>query len=273
MNPIYVNAIGLFAPGLTNWGEGQQILRGDKPYLPAENTKPPVSKSLPANERRRTSTTIKLALQVATEAVHLSGHSLSPVKSVFASASGDMDIVQNNCLALTLPDKPVSPIQFHNSVHNGPAGYWSIAINSHLPTTSLSAYTGSFAAGLLEAYTQLVTNPRPMLLVAYDIPSPTPLDQVRPVFDIFGVALLLQLEASASSLGRILPEIISDNGVETRLNDAKLEVLRLDNPAARSLPLLACLAKRQNKAITLPYLSDLKLRILCEAPHSSIFRS
>jgi Beta-ketoacyl synthase, N-terminal domain len=267
MNPLYVNAIGLFAPGLTNWDKSQQILRGDKQYLPAENTKPPVCQFLPANERRRTSTTIKLALQVATEALHLSGHSLSPVKSVFASGSGDMDIVQNNCLALTLPDKPVSPIQFHNSVHNGPAGYWSIAINSHLPTTSLSAYTGSFAAGLLEAYTQLVTEPRPpMLLVAYDIPSPTPLDQARPVFAIFGVALLLQLEASASSLGRISPEIISDSGIETRLNDAKLEVLRLDNPAARSLPLLTCLAKRQNEAITLPYLSDLKLRILYEAP-------
>lgn len=266
MNPIYVDGIGLFAPGLTNWYEGQQILRGDNQYLPAENPKPPVSKFLPANERRRTSTTIKLALQVATEALHLGEHSLNTVKSVFASASGDMEIVQNNCLALTLPDKPVSPIQFHNSVHNGPAGYWSIAINSHLPTTSLSAYTGSFAAGLLEAYTQLVTEPPSVLLVAYDIPSPTPLDQARPVFGIFGVALLLRLEASASSISRISIEMISDSGIDdTRLNDAALETLRLDNPAARSLPLLTSLAQRQDKTITLPYLADLKLRILCEA--------
>ncbi len=41
------------------------------------------------------------------------------------------------------------PTQFHNSVHNAVAGYWSIATKSTQPMTCLAAHDHSFAAGLL----------------------------------------------------------------------------------------------------------------------------
>ena len=37
------------------------------------------------------------------------------------------DTIHAVCTALTEPDYPVSPTRFSNSVHNAPAGYWSIA--------------------------------------------------------------------------------------------------------------------------------------------------
>ena len=71
--------------------------------------------------------------------------------TVFASSGGDSEVLDKICTALTLPDRPVSPTQFHHSVHNTPAGYWSIATGCTQPSLSLSAYDSSFSAGLLEA--------------------------------------------------------------------------------------------------------------------------
>ncbi|MET0042628.1 MAG: beta-ketoacyl synthase chain length factor, partial [Candidatus Thiodiazotropha sp. 6PLUC3] len=80
--------------------------------------------------------TIKIALQAAEEALRDYSDS-EGVLSVFSSSEGDLDIIDQICLALSQEDRPVSPTQFHNSVHNAPAGYWSIGSGSHQGSTSL----------------------------------------------------------------------------------------------------------------------------------------
>ena len=50
--------------------------------------------------------------------------------TVFTSSSGDGDNVHEICETLAAADRQVSPTRFHNSVHNAPAGYWSIATRS-----------------------------------------------------------------------------------------------------------------------------------------------
>jgi hypothetical protein len=94
-----------------------------------------------------------------------------------------------------------------------------------------------------------------VLLVAYDLPYPEPLNRLRPIDTAFGVALLLTPPRGASggapagvSLGvsrRVLAELrvaISATGEASRCADPGLEALRRGNPAARSLPLFVRLA-------------------------------
>jgi hypothetical protein len=155
--------------------------------------------------------------------------------------------------ALTLPEKPVSPNLFNNSVHNAPTGYWSIATGSQQTSTSLTAYDASFAAGLLDAMSLLVVEQRPVLLVSYDAPPASPLLPFRPVKIPFAVALLLSASRSPHSQSRITINVVYGQQ-EDSLQDTHLEALRVGNPAARSLPLLQAMAEQQQRSVMLPYL-------------------
>ena len=163
-----IDFIGLCAPGMSNWEEAQGILRNEQPFEYAElpSMKPQV---LPPNERRRVTRLIKIALQVACEVSELSALEANGVPNVFASSLGDIEITDKICRALATDEKPVSPTQFHNSVHNAPAGYWSIATASKQNSTSLSAHDASFAAGLLETACLVNQEAEKALLVAYDV--------------------------------------------------------------------------------------------------------
>ena len=129
---IRLRGLGVMAPGLPGWKAAAPILREGAGYRPEPLSKL-VPQMLPANERRRTTATIKLALEAGAEAM---GDDGAAPAAVFASSDGDLDIVHLLCSALALPERAVSPTHFHNSVHNAPAGYWSIASGNTLPSTS-----------------------------------------------------------------------------------------------------------------------------------------
>ena len=154
------------------------------------------------------------------------------------------------CTALIEPDRAVSPTQFHHSVHNTPAGYWAIATGCVLPSLSLSAYDGSFAAGLREAAALASTEATRVLLIAYDLPLPFPLAERRTIVAPFAVALLLNPAPIDERLAllRLQP---GRSGTADQLEDAELEQLRAGNPAARSLPLLCAIARRRTGSIAL----------------------
>lgn len=259
MTAVFVQGVGLVAPGLLGWRANLDVLRGARAYqaqpLPAFNPA-----LLPANERRRLTPTTKLALQAAQEALEPSAISADHLCSVFASSGGDYEIIDKLCTALLLPERPVSPTHFHNSVHNAAAGYWTIATGCHQPSTSLSAYDWSFSAGLLEAATVAHGEGVPVLLVAYDQPAPFPLSEARPLHAPFATALLLEPEPSPAGFAELRLGLTSQ-GSEDQLNDPQLERLRTGNPAARSLPLLQAMAGGRAGAVRLPYLSGQQLLI------------
>lgn len=234
---VGIAGIGLVAPGLPSWEGARAVLSGQDAYEPAplERFVPEV---LPANERRRTTPPIKLALQVAGEAVGRVALAASDMPSVFASSDGDMVVVDRICSALAQPERPVSPTDFHNSVHNAPAGYWSIAAEATEPSTSISAREDTFGAGLVEAATQVQAGGRPVLLVAYDHPAPGVLEALPPVQIPFGVSLVLTPDAGQDRLRLSL----GATEEPTRMGTEPLETLRRSSPAARSLPLLAGMA-------------------------------
>jgi hypothetical protein len=184
-------------------------------------------------------------MAVADEAVAASGLDAATLATVFAASGGEGSNCHALCESLAAPERPVSPTRFTNSVHNAPAGYWHIAVASRAPSTSLSAYDDSFAAGLLEAAAQVVSTMRPVLLVAGDVPYPEPLHRLRPLPHPFGVALVLApARASAEApLARVAITLGAGAGVPaSRCDHPSLDALRRAVPAARALPLLEAVA-------------------------------
>lgn len=266
MTPACLQSVSLIAPGLPDWPTARPVLSGHEAWE-EEALQPLKPDFLPSNERRRTTPTIKLALQAAQQAIPRSESRPENLATVFASSCGDMEVNLKICHALAEEGSSVSPIQFHNSVHNAAAGYWSIALQSTAPSVSLGAFDGSFGAGLLEAYTQVVTEGRPVLLVAYDLPPPPPIDQVRPLKGPFATAVLIGPETAEGegTLGKIVPRLVADQAC-TSFQDPDLEAWRTHNPAAASLPLLAAMAVGQKSAPAIPYTLEQNLQIHYEGP-------
>jgi hypothetical protein len=240
---VFVEGVGLRGPGLEGWQTSAGVLAGTRLHRAAPLVVPPAA-LLPANERRRAVPTVRLALAVGVEALANAGRDAVDVASVFTSSSADGETINEILQALATVAREISPTRFHNSVHNAPSGYWSIATQSQEPSTSICAFDASFSAGLLEAAAQAVVERRPILLIAYDIPYLPPLLAVRPLSAAFGMALVLAPRATERTIGRF--EIALDHGPAgdaTVMSDAGLEELRNGNPAARSLPLLAALAR------------------------------
>ncbi|HKJ71134.1 MAG TPA: beta-ketoacyl synthase chain length factor, partial [Gammaproteobacteria bacterium] len=231
MNPVRILGAGVTAPGLPDWPSGRAVLAGQRAPA-AEPLAPFRPDFLPRNERRRTTRTIKLALQVAQQAAGERPGRDPELATVFASSCGDTEVAVAICRSLAQPGRPVSPIQFHNSVHNAAAGYWSIGWGSPAPSVSLGAYDGSVGAGLLEATTQVLADGRQVLLVAYDLPPPPPLDAIRPLASPFAAALLLGPGGDEPGLGTVAPGGIAA-GEQSACAGTELEALRRGNPAAR----------------------------------------
>ncbi|MGI9492993.1 MAG: beta-ketoacyl synthase chain length factor, partial [Geminicoccaceae bacterium] len=161
---------------------------------------------------------------------------------------------------------PISPQQFVNSVHNAPAGYWSIAEQNNAPTMSLSAYDASFAAGLIEAAVQIHAGRKQVLLIAYDVPAPMPLWSFRPLSAAFAVAMLLTAPGLDEDIMarldlRLGQDAFGEEATESVLDRPELESLRLGNPAARSLPILEAVACRRTADLTLASVPPQHLRV------------
>ena len=259
---VFVEGIGLLGPGLGNWAQGRGVLEGTETYRAARCIVP-LPMALPAAERRRAGTVVKVALAVGQEAVMASSLQASALPSVFTSSSGDGLNCHEICSALASSDRLISPTRFHNSVHNAASGYWSISSGAMVSSSVLCAFDGSFAAGLLEAMAQVMLEQTAVLLVAYDTDYPEPLRSVRPVPDTFGVGLVLAPRRSERSLAqwRLAPVACLTDVPAQRLADDALEHLRSSIPAARCLPLLRSVAAQSQGEVVLDYLQGLQLAV------------
>lgn len=257
---VWVEGVGLVGPGFASWASARDVLRGVQVHTNAPTLLAPPAR-LPPAERRRAGAAVKLALAVADEAVAQSGLAPAELATVFSSSSGEGVNCHALCETLATAAPQVSPTRFTNSVHNAAAGCWHIAVASRAASTSLCAFDGSFAAGLIEAMTTVQLTGRPVLLVASDSPYPEPLHATRPLPDHFGVALVLAPAPSANSLAALA--IATTVGAAGECcSDPALEQLRRQIPAARALPLLAALAReRALQSVSLDYLPELGLRV------------
>ena len=249
---IYVNGVSVVGPGLIESDQTLAVLRGEKHWQHAEMPalKPTM---LPANERRRTTPLIKLALQAMQDLLREQDN-LDSVASVFASSDGDLEIVDKLCKALADTTQMISPTVFHNSVHNAPAGYWSIAASMHGSSTSISAADATFTVGLMEAMTRVIAEQGVVLYVAYDMPAPAPLHEKRSFDYPLAIALRLGNTAEMGVLGTLRLHGESDK-TWTRCRNVSLEPLREGVPSGYGLPLVEALCRRARMEVNMPYLS------------------
>jgi hypothetical protein len=257
---VFVDGVGLVGPGLNGWQASQPILAGAAAYEYIATVIPP-NDLLPSAERRRTGAPVKISLAIGTEAIANAQRNAADLPTVFASSSGDgenmhfiFDMLANN-------GHEVSPTRFHNSVHNAPSGYWSIATKSMAPSTSLACYDDSFVAGLIETAALVLTTVEAAVLIAYDTPYPIPLHESRPISAPFGAALVLTRDRTERSLAMLDIAIRQRESPCSPVEDARMEALRTSSPAARSLPLLTALASRAARRVCLDYVAGNQLDI------------
>jgi hypothetical protein len=259
---VDVLAIGAIGPGFADWPSLRAMLREERPYVSAATVVPP-PQLLPATERRRAGTIIKVSIVAAEEALVGSGLEAlglpTDIATVFSASEGDGRNCHELCEALASSERLVSPTRFTNSVHNAPAGYWHIARHSMAASTSLCAHDASFGEGLIEAALQANASDAPVLLVVSDAPYPAPLHATRPLPDAMALSMVLSARnVTGRSLGRLALTLETD-AIETSPElglgarptsdqpppagpDSSLDDLETLLPAARGLPLLRALA-------------------------------
>ncbi|MDR9499684.1 MAG: beta-ketoacyl synthase chain length factor [Hydrogenovibrio sp.] len=252
---LFLQAVGLQAPGLEGWENALPVLQGVQPYQ-AEPLSRYSPQFLPANERRRTTDTIKLALRTAEDtSQHLSPKARSQLPAVFACVDGDTAVFAKMAQS-TLTDEPmVSPIHFHNSVHNAPAGYWMIGQHNQKAASALSAGEHQLGNSLLETIGQLEEAEPHAMLILYDLPIDPIIENHQPEIVPFGAGLILSLQPGPSPLATLEIEITQGHSYppETDWFGA--------NQAAQILPLLQALARQKAASFAYPLSPDLHLSV------------
>ena len=179
------------APGLPDWATAVEVLGGRAAY-DRSAVRDPSPVELPPNERRRLPATARAALGVGIEALRAAPgrqrerrdgvHFLRVRRRDHAS-----DLRRRSRATLRRSRRRGSTIRC--TTRRAATG--ASRLRSHAPSTSLCAFEGSFAAGLVEAAAQALAESRTVLLVAYDLPYPAPLSSLWNVTMPFCVALVL----------------------------------------------------------------------------------
>lgn len=256
MIELWIAGIGVRGPGFADWDAFSAIVRGEADYMAAPITLDAPA-MLSARERRRTSTTVRLALGVAEEGMRRSSAPGEDLAAVFGSANSDGATVHQLLGTLATHDGLVSPTQFHNSVHNAATGYWSIGTGSKLPATSIAAHDFTFGATLLKTALQASTERTAVLMVAFDMPFPEPLHSSRPLSDSFALSFVIFPERTENSFARL--DVDWKAGMAAPITEPRTTALRTlwqGNPAARSIPLLEAIATGAAETVTVRYPAD-----------------
>ena len=256
---LFIEGLALWAPTLPGWDVARAAFRGEGGGT-APLARPPSPELLPAAERRRAPDTVVLALEVASRAVAQSGQRPDGLLSVFTSAHGDLAINDYMCSTLVRAPTLISPTKFLNSVHNAASGYWGIGTGCMQPSTAVSAFECSFAAGLLEALTQCAADARPVLLVGCDIAACGALASTNASRGLLAVALVIAPEWGARSLAAL--DWALAVGPTARIPLRSEAALPLaTNAMADAIPLFEALARPDPAPLAMPLAATLALRL------------
>ena len=238
---VGLHAIGLYTPSLPSWQHCQDVIAGNATLQTPTEPERYQPTTLPRNERRRATTIIRLVFRLLEQLQRDYSIDMANTASVFASSGGDYDVIDKICSALRREEKVISPTDFHNSVHNAAAGYWSIASHAHTPSTSISAGDQTLPMALLEAALVCSVEQRDTVLVAYDIAPPEPLRSKRPIADPFAAALFFRPEAANAEAVTLDINLVGEIEADSAAHPSLTNVAQ-SNPIARCLALLSAVA-------------------------------
>lgn len=258
---LWLEGIGAWTPEMADWSALREWLRGGE--TPAEGSAgKPRPNRLPAGERRRAPLSVLVAIEVAGQAIAMSGRDASQVPSIFACAHGDADILDYTCKTLAESPAEISPTRFHNSVHNAAAGYWTMATGCHAPSSAMTALEFTFGASLLEAASFAHAETSPVLLVGGDGPGCGPLAEVIASRQRFGCALVLAPERSTNAFAR-LDMRLTDHRPAAPLS-ARAQQLHEGNLSARGAEILDLLANDVSSSVRVQAAPQLDLDLTLE---------
>lgn len=124
-------------------------------------------KVMPSMLRRRAGVHARAALQVAFDCLG----DKRDVPILFCSRHGDV-ACSIGLLSDLASGSPLSPTAFGLSVHNAPAGLFTIARADHANSSALAAGKSSVEHAVIEACGLLADGEQEVLLVVYDFPLP-----------------------------------------------------------------------------------------------------
>jgi hypothetical protein len=241
---VAVLGIGAWSPEWADWNSAAAVLCGNVEIAANAATRPAPS-ILPPTERRRAPESVLLGVEVALQACAMAGLAPAQLPHVFASSYGELAISDYLCETLAKSPLEVSPIRFHNSVHNAPAGYWAIAAGCTRSSTAISAGETTFGAGLLETALIASDGGEPALLSVYDVAATGPLRDVVGCSTKFGVGLVLGPDR-ADAFARLRIRRGADGSATPLASTAAvLHAVHRENPAARSLAFLQAIARKE----------------------------
>jgi len=256
---LYIEGPAFWSATLPGWEIASAVFRGDG--APADPpAKRPSPQLLAPAERRRAPDTVALALEVAAAAVAASGRNAADLPCVFVSAHGDLGINDYMCATLAADPLLLSPIKFHNSVHNAAVGYWTIGTGCMAASNSLAAYESSFASGLLEAAAQCAADQRAVLLAGYDMPAVGALASVTTSREMLAVALVLSPTRSARTVASFEWTLAAGALPATPARSDAARALQV-NAMADALPLFEALARGESESLALPLSATLSLQV------------
>ena len=239
-----IDGIGFWTRGIPDWNAARHFVATGA--LPTDAPSKPSPQLLPANERRRAPESVAVALEVAQAACNNAGRDPKTLASIFASTDGDLSITDYICATLRDAPDTLSPTKFHNSVHNAAAGYWTIGQGCMAPSTAISAFSCTFAQGLLEALVNLACGEPSILLAAYDTGATGPLSSVSTGTGLLGGALVLS--STGGNRPRLSATLVDG---EADPNDGALARHASGNRMAKMLPLFDLLAAGKDGVVQL----------------------
>ncbi|MBU1361167.1 MAG: beta-ketoacyl synthase chain length factor [Gammaproteobacteria bacterium] len=256
---LYIEGPALWAPSLPGWELARAVFRGE-----AEPADPPAKRPSPQvlapAERRRAPDTVALALEVAAASIAASGRQAADLPCVFASAHGDLGINDYMCSTLANDPKLLSPIKFHNSVHNAAVGYWTIGTGCMAASNSVSAYESTFASALLEAAAQCAADHQAVLLAGYDMPSVGALSSVTTSRDLLAVALVIAPERTERTVAEFDWSLAPGAAPAGAPASPAARALQI-NAMADALPLFEALARGDAARLGLPLAGGVHLQL------------
>ena len=245
----FVEGIAFWSPRLADWETARAILRGDQ-SAPQTSAARPTPLLLPANERRRVPDSVAIALEVGNQACTNAGIDPKSLPSVFASTHGDLAVTDYMCETLAHSPTLLSPTKFHNSVHNAPAGYWTISTGCLKRYNAISAGQRTFAEGLFEALVEVAADQDRVLLVAYDIEARGPLATMAPSTGMLAVALVLSAVECARTRSRIDWRTRSAATIAQSATHPRNAALFAGNAMSACVPLFEALAADGKRELT-----------------------
>lgn len=267
---VCIDGIAVWTPSLPNWEAAQQALMDlNSEHSASQSTQNlpiPLPAMLPPAERRRAPETVSLALEVARNAIAMWGGDPAELLSVFTSASGDTPIIDHLCNTLVDNPQLISPTRFLHSIHNAPAGVWSMATANAQANTALSAHCHSFSNGLLEAIVQCHTEQQSVLLVGYDTATPHALTGGLEDTIPMAVALVLSAKASTSTQGVLHCALKPSQGPQS-LPQSICAQQQMASGMAQAWPLLEALASTKTTQLHLTLSAHQTFAIQYESLH------